>query len=338
MSALAPRRPSLFRRWFGRLLGGIAFLLLLLALAAGFVLWTLPDVTPLQDPRATLSIEVRDWQGQRHPFLLGPRNRYWTPLAAMPKEMKWAVIVAEDATFYEHRGVDIPALREAFRYNLEQKRLARGASTITQQLAKNVFLSREKSLWRKLRELLIARRLEQELSKERILELYLNVVELGPKVHGVGHGARHFFGKTPGELTPAECALLAAILPGPRIAYNPELKPQKVQRRAARILQWLQGRRVIDEIQYARALQQLPVLLGLTAPLQLPESDIAEGLFEEDWQEDEAVPADGGREFTGEQDLEPPAVDQDAPEPLPADLQAPSTLPGDAPGEGTPGD
>lgn len=269
--------PPRLRRWLRlrRLLAAVAVLLLLVAAAAGLVFWSLPDVTPLQDRRATLTIEVRDWQGQEHPFRLGPQNRYWTPLDNIPAEMKWAVIVAEDASFYEHKGIDAQALREALEYNLEQKRLARGASTITQQLAKNVFLSREKSLWRKLRELLLAWRLERELTKGRILELYLNVVELGPNVYGVGHGARHFFGKTPGEMAPAECALLAAILPGPRVAYNPQLKPEKVRQRAARILNLLKGRRILDEAQYGRELEQLPILLGLAAPpsLSLPESE-----------------------------------------------------------------
>lgn len=255
-----------------------AIVLLLLAVAAGaLVFWTLPDVTPLKDRRTTLTITVRDWQGDEYPFRLGPQNRYWTPLDRIPAEMKWAVIVAEDASFYEHSGIDVPALREALKYNLEQKRMARGASTITQQLAKNVFLSREKSLWRKLREFLLARDIERELTKGRILELYLNVVELGPRVYGVGHGARHFFGKSPGALTPAECALLAAVLPGPRVAFNPERKPEKVRQRAARILKLLNGRGIISDAQHAHELERLPVLLGLApTPETLPEAEAEE--------------------------------------------------------------
>jgi monofunctional glycosyltransferase len=310
-----PLRPLPRRRWFRpwRLLVAAAMLLLLAAGAIGLFLWDLPDVTPLKDRSTTLTIEVRDWQGKTYPFRLGPQNPHWTHFDAFPTAMKWAVIVAEDASFYEHQGLDIPALREAFQYNLEQKRLARGASTITQQLAKNVFLSREKSLWRKLRELLLARRLEQELSKGRILELYLNMVELGPKVYGVGHGARHFFGKTPGEMNPAECAVLAAILPGPRIAFNPQLKPEKVRRRAARILKLLQGRGLLDQAQYAQALEQLPILLGLTAPasLTLPEAvdAVEDDLLEEEVLEDASEPE-------SEEDFPPPpAADEEEPPP-----------------------
>jgi monofunctional glycosyltransferase len=295
------------RRWqfLRRFLALTAGLLLLLAAAGGVLFWSLPDVTPLKNRQATITIEVRDWHGQEHPFQLGPQNRYWSPLEDIPAEMKWAVIVAEDATFYQHQGIDLPALREAFKYNLEQKRLARGASTISQQLAKNVFLSREKSLWRKSREFLLALRLEGELSKGRILELYLNVVELGPQVHGVGHGARHFFGKTPAELSPAECALLAAILPGPRVAYNPQLKPEKVRRRGARILLLLHGRKVLDPVQYSRALEELPVLLGLSAsitPPALPSED-------EDFADEEGEILEKVEDFTFEEAL--PAIDSE---------------------------
>ena len=301
MFDLRPRfSPTRRRLYLRRLLALTAVLLLLLAAAGALVFRDLPDVTPLKDRRTSLTIEVRDWQGKEHPFRLGPRNRDWTPLDVMPTEMKWAAIVAEDANFYEHQGIDVPALREALEYDLEQKRLARGASTITQQLAKNVYLSREKSLWRKLREILLARRLERALSKGRILELYLNVVELGSQVYGVGHGARYFFGKTPEEMTPAECALLAAILPGPRVAYNPKLKPQKVQRRAARILRLLKGRKILDQTRYAQALEELPVLLGLAAPSPHPSPDAAEetmedredGVIEEVMPETEPEPAD----------------------------------------------
>ena len=292
MTGLLSRIPPRLRRWqsLRRLLAAAAALLLLVAAAAGLVFWSLPDVTPLKDSRTTLTIEVRDWQGKEHSFRLGPQNRYWTPLDAFPAEMKWAVIVAEDAGFYEHEGIDVTALREALKYNLEKKRLARGASTITQQLAKNVFLTREKSFWRKLREFLLARDMERELTKGRILELYLNVVELGPDVFGVGHGARHFFGKTAGELTPAECALLAAILPGPRVAFNPQLKPEKVRRRAARILNLLKGRGILDVGQYSRASAQLPVLLGLAPPVEQPLTGPKDSPIEEEVLETDPAP------------------------------------------------
>ncbi len=248
----------------------LAALLLSGAALAAWVFWDLPDVAPLKDRRATLRIEVPDWQGRMHPLRVGPQNPDWTPLEALPDELKWAVIVAEDANFYEHKGIDVPALQEALKHDLKRKRLERGASTITQQLAKNLFLSRDKSLRRKLRELVLARRMEEGLSKGRILELYLNVVELGPLVYGAGHGARHHFGKPASALTPAESAFLAAMLPGPRIAFNPETRAPKVRQRAARILDLLGRRHLLSEDEIVDGLVQLGRLGGRRQPPQAP--------------------------------------------------------------------
>jgi len=276
------------RSWL-RLLRNL--LLLGFALALLFSLWLgyrtllLPDVAILKDRNATLTLTVRDWQGREHPFLLGPKNPNWTPLATLPEAMKWAVIVAEDANFYEHRGIDLVAVKEALKYDLQQKRLARGASTITQQLAKNIFLSRDKSLLRKVEELILAKRLEAELSKGRILELYLNLVELGPLVYGVGEGARFHFHKPASALTPAQCAFLAAILPGPRRAYNPALKPVKVRLRAARVLRLLAGRGILAEPDYREALAELE---GRKAPL--PARELPVWSLEEIWPEEGTVP------------------------------------------------
>jgi len=261
-------RASLLELWRqpGRLLRYTLLLLALLAFFGGalaiWIYWDLPDVAMLKDRSTTLTIEVPDWQGEMHPLLVGPRDPYWAPLETIPDELKWAVIIAEDANFYEHSGIDVPALKEAIKHDLKRKRLAYGASTITQQLAKNLFLSRDKSVRRKLRELVIAQRLEQELTKGRILELYLNVVELGPLIYGMGHGARYHFGKPVSLLTPAEAAFLAAILPGPRVAYNPELKTTKVRQRAARLVKLLGLRRILSETEIADALVQLGQLGG----------------------------------------------------------------------------
>jgi len=226
------------------------------------VFWELPDVTPLKKRTTTLTISVPDWQGTMHPFLVGPANPYWTPLELFPVELKWAVIVAEDANFYEHGGVDVTALKEALKYDLKHKRLRYGASTITQQLAKNLFLSRDKSVLRKLRELVLAMRMEQELTKGRILELYLNVVELGPLVYGFGHAAEHHFGMPVQYLTAAEAAFLAATLPGPRVAFNPQNRLIKVRQRAARLVKLLGLRKILDETEINDALVQIGQLGG----------------------------------------------------------------------------
>lgn len=238
-------------------------LVVLYAAYVGISLLFLPPVETLQNRRANLTIQVKDWKGNYHPFVVGPKNPYWTPSGAIPPEMKWAVIVAEDADFYRHEGIDVKAIRNAIRYDLEKKSLARGASTITQQVAKNVFLSREKTLSRKIKEIILARRMEETLTKGRILELYLNVVELGPMVYGIGHGARYYFGKPASALTPRECAFLAAMLPGPRVAYNPYRNLGKVVRRSEMILRLLRRKGVLTEEEYQAALAEQPNIAGL---------------------------------------------------------------------------
>ncbi|MDD2898528.1 MAG: transglycosylase domain-containing protein [Desulfuromonadaceae bacterium] len=236
---------------------------LLLALSAylayiGISMAVMPPVSDLADRKFSTTIQVKDWQGEYHPFVVGPKNRTWTPSGRIPAEMKWAVILAEDSNFYKHEGFDVKAIKNAIKYDLEKKSLKRGASTITQQTAKNLFLSREKSITRKLKEIYLAYRMEQELTKGRIIELYLNVVELGPMVYGIGHGAQYYFGKQASALTPRECAFLAAMLPGPRIAYNPYKNLDKVLKRSDMILRLLRQKGVLGEGEYQAALAQSP--------------------------------------------------------------------------------
>ena len=125
------------------------------------------------------------------------------------------LLLAEDAGFYGHRGIDLRELPTALLTNWSRGGAARGASTITQQLAKNLFLSRDKQLGRKLQELAITFLLESALGKDRILEIYLNIIEWGPDLRGLRPAARRYFGREPQALTPAEMAFLVAIIPGP---------------------------------------------------------------------------------------------------------------------------
>jgi monofunctional biosynthetic peptidoglycan transglycosylase len=224
----------------------------------GVSLMFLPPVAGLQNRKTNMTIQVKDWHGSYHPFVVGPKNRNWTPEGSIPAEMKWAVILAEDANFYRHEGIDARAIKNAIKYDLEKKSFARGASTITQQVAKNLFLSREKSITRKIKEIILAKRMEQALSKGRIIELYLNVVELGPMVYGIGHGARYYFGKPAAALTPRECAFIAAMLPGPRVAYNPYKNLGKVLNRSNMILRLLRGKGVLSEAEFNQAMAETP--------------------------------------------------------------------------------
>jgi monofunctional glycosyltransferase len=164
----------------------------------------------------------------------------WTPvpLSRIAPDLQRAVVVAEDARFFEHDGVDWEAMRGAMEKNWEKGGLKVGGSTITQQLAKNLYLSPARTPWRKLREILIARRLESALSKKRILELYLNVIEFGRRTFGAEAAARRYFGESARDLSRDQAATLAAIIPSPRI-YDPKKHPDRVKRRAERILKWM---------------------------------------------------------------------------------------------------
>jgi monofunctional glycosyltransferase len=200
---------------------------------------TLPDVSALKTawPKTTAFMERRKTELARS----GQSSRLeWTPvpLSRISRSLPLAVVAGEDARFYEHSGVDWEAVRGALEKDWESRNLRHGASTITQQLAKNLYLSPRRTPWRKLREWAIARRLEAGLTKRRILELYLNVVELGPRTFGAEAAARRYFGKSASDLSDLEAATLAAVIPSPRI-YDPVRHPQRVARRAQRILRWM---------------------------------------------------------------------------------------------------
>jgi len=201
---------------------------------------SLPDVRPLKSPRYNMTLMVRDQRGREISFIVGPRNPYWTPLAQIPPALQWGVIVAEDDTFYEHNGFNFAAMRDALWDDIKERRFVRGGSTITQQLAKNLYLSREKSLSRKFKEAVITCKLERHLSKRRILELYLNAIEWSPGVHGVGEASQHYFHKSSEDLDFFESILLAAIIPSPRL-YNPLRYPDRALERYRTVV-WLMYR------------------------------------------------------------------------------------------------
>jgi hypothetical protein len=145
----------------------------------------------------------------------GPGSDNWTSLAATSPFMEIAVLTTEDGAFFHHHGFNRAAIRSSVIANLRGGRFLRGASTITMQLAKNLFLSREKTLSRKLEEMVLTEYLEGTFTKARLMELYLNVIEFGPAVYGVTAAAEYYFGRTPAELDLAECFFLASILPSP---------------------------------------------------------------------------------------------------------------------------
>jgi monofunctional biosynthetic peptidoglycan transglycosylase len=294
-------------------------LIVLYAAYIGVSLLFLPSVETLKNRRMNMTIQVKDWKGNYHSFVVGPRNRYWTSSPSIPPEMKWAVILAEDSRFYKHEGIDVKAIKNAIKYDLEKKSFSRGASTITQQVAKNLFLSREKTISRKVKEVRLAKRMEQELTKGRIIELYLNVVELGPMVYGIGHGARYYFGKPASALTPRECAILAAMLPGPRVAYNPYKHMSRVLRRSNMILKLLRNKGILSGDEYRLALAAEPNINRL-------QKKVDETIRKEEVFANISSAVVAGPE-------EPPAVDGET---EPAEEAAPQLPPGEGPTQENP--
>jgi monofunctional biosynthetic peptidoglycan transglycosylase len=159
----------------------------------------------------------------------------WVPYARISPNLKKAVIATEDGAYWQHDGVDYDQLRDAVETNWERGEFARGASTITQQLAKNLYLNPDKNPLRKVKELLITRRLEVELTKQRILEIYLNVIEWGDGVWGAEAAARRYFHKSAAELTASESALLAAAIANPHL-MDPGHPSARLRRRQQMIM------------------------------------------------------------------------------------------------------
>lgn len=216
--------------------------LLLLVLVGLFVAWaawqalTWPDVSALAEdaPESTAFID----QYRRGGWLgLGPdRDVKWTWVSGsrISSNLKRAVIVSEDIEFFSHNGFSTREQQAALRDAWEEKKLPRGASTLTQQLAKNLYLSPSRNPLRKVKEAVLTWQLERSLSKRRILEIYLNVVEFGDGIYGAEAAARHYFGKSARSLTERQAAELAASLPRPK-SWHPGVKSKSYQRKVRSI-------------------------------------------------------------------------------------------------------
>jgi monofunctional biosynthetic peptidoglycan transglycosylase len=222
-------------------------LLISLAVLLGGVLWLAWGLPPRgavrelaqQNPERTAVMRQREAEAQaagRKPR----RAQSWIPLSRVSRHLIHGVIAAEDQRFFGHEGVDWDAIKQSVEADRKAGRFARGGSTITQQLAKNLFFSTRKSLVRKARELVAAYWLEQDLSKARILELYLNVIEWGDGVYGCQAAAMQYYGKPAAILDEAEAAGLVAMIPNPRL-INPRVNPARHARATRRVL-WLMAR------------------------------------------------------------------------------------------------
>ncbi|CUT00443.1 monofunctional biosynthetic peptidoglycan transglycosylase [Candidatus Chrysopegis kryptomonas] len=196
-----------------------------------------------ENPKITALMKQRMNEAKRKgkPYRI---NQIWIPLSRVSPYLIDAVIVSEDASFFSHQGIDWYEVKESIKKNFERGKIVRGASTITMQVAKNLFLSTSRNPLRKFVEVLIALRMEQKLSKRRILEIYLNIVELGDGIFGVESASRRYFGKSASELTLEESARLVSIIPSP-LRYTPNSNKKFVNWRTKLILNRLLAREKI---------------------------------------------------------------------------------------------
>ncbi len=215
-------------------------LIAVIVLYVGYEFITFPNVGGLvkTNPSTTAWMEMRDAEA-RAEGKKPRRFQVWVPLNAISPNLKNAVLIAEDAAFFQHEGLDYNEIREAIKINAEKLEFARGASTITQQLAKNLYLSPSKNPVRKLKELLITMALERRLSKRRIFEIYLNVIEWGDGVYGAEAAARTYFGRSCSSLSEEEAAALAAVIINPR-RDSPVEPNRRIRNRIAMILARMQ--------------------------------------------------------------------------------------------------
>ncbi|HWR72525.1 MAG TPA: transglycosylase domain-containing protein [Nitrospirota bacterium] len=235
-------------------LGAIALCVLALLLWFIFLATNLPDVTRLKHYRPPAAAEVFDRTGQLVTSYHDRSLRFWVPVDDVPELVVWSVVIAEDDTFFAHQGINYRATWDALVHDVKKGSFARGGSTITQQMIKNVLLSREKTIGRKVREYFLARKAEEVLTKRKILEIYLNEVEWGEKLYGIEAASRYYFDKHVSELTVAESSLLAGMLPNPRY-FNPYKRMDKAKDRQERVLSNMLQAKIITEDVYRSALR-----------------------------------------------------------------------------------
>ncbi|MBI5417454.1 monofunctional biosynthetic peptidoglycan transglycosylase [Candidatus Poribacteria bacterium] len=222
-------------------------------------LFSVPDVSSLKDknPDKTSFMKFREneWEKEGKKYKI---QQKWVPISRISKNVVNAAIVAEDDKFWNHNGFDYEAIKTAMERNIKSKGFRWGGSTITQQLAKNLYLTPAKNIFRKIREAIITWKIEQNLSKNRIMEIYLNVVEWGDKgIFGIEAAARYYYDKSASELSSYEAANLIAVLPNPR-RFNPINGSKYVTRRSNAIHRLMVRRGFVKILKAAIPKEEIP--------------------------------------------------------------------------------
>jgi monofunctional biosynthetic peptidoglycan transglycosylase len=329
---LGPATPlAVRRRRWPRTAARAAEIAVVLAAVGALGLWcSVPDTAPLADrnPSSTAFIDLRRSQAEDagRPFTL---HWQWRPIGGISRYLRAAVIYAEDYNFYRHDGVDWHAIEHAVSADWNKGAMSIGGSTITQQLAKNLYLSPRRSVVRKGREVLIAFALEDHLSKQRLLELYLNVVEWGDGVFGAEAAAQHWFHHSAQTLSPAEAVRLAVALPNP-IKRAPNVRDPDLTRKSVRLIRLLRMQGLINAAQERTALDGV----GASGDQVLPDREVS-ALRAAVRSEDDA-PRPASPPATEPAPASPATGEAAAPAPAPEappsdDTAAPSTEPAPSP-------
>ncbi len=186
-----------------------------------------------------------------------PRH-VWVPIKQINRGLLWSIVISEDSTFFEHNGINFDAMYNAFADNLKKKKILYGASTITQQVAKNLFLSNDRNFVRKFKEYFITKALEERFTKNQILEIYLNIAEFGPNIYGVHKSSRYYFKKKPIQINAAEGSFMGLFLPSPRkyhhSIFNNRYLKKRHKRKLRRVLRDMSYMDLISPVQYRKYL------------------------------------------------------------------------------------
>lgn len=268
------KRKSFLFIIFAGLLAGLVFASI--TLTSAFYVFV-PSAETIRGCMTTKMLEVE----------LCPTSKNYVPLKRVSKYVQAAIISSEDGLFYQHEGFDWASLKKSYEENKEAGKFKRGGSTITQQLAKNMFLTPEKSITRKIREAIITWKIEKTLSKKEILEKYLNIIEFGQGIHGIQRASQHYFQKSPSEIDVSEAAFLAMLLPSPK-KYASSFRKKDLtpfaKGRISSIVNNLYRSGQISALEYENSLRKLEDFFGIR-PIPADEMVDYESLYEGEYDE-----------------------------------------------------